>query len=187
MNPEPLTQQTVPPEYADSVWSRDVGDRLPDDWHTLLLIGPAGTGKTTQLWGLHRAQPCGRVYDGMHPVHVASECSDIDRHRYDWEQLDRLAHFRGALCIDDLGYRRPTDWTIAAVYHLATYRRSHRLKTIWTSNLSHERIAEWYGEPIASRIAGGIVITTGGPDRRMAYAGRIAVKSAETAPGGYHG
>ncbi len=161
-----LDVQAVPYEYRDAEPSKSIRDHLPKKWQSLLLIGPAGTGKTTQVWGLHRKHVRGNENNGRQKIHVISECGDIDRHRYDWSYLDAWAEFKGVLCVDDIGYRKPLDWTLQAIYYLATYRRAHGLRVIWTTNLSVDRLEEYYGAPIASRITGGAVVQTGGEDRR---------------------
>jgi DNA replication protein DnaC len=163
-----LRNQKVPAEYSGAEVSPGIKAKIPKDWQSLLLIGPAGTGKTTQLWALHRKHVTGKELTGRHKVHVISECSDIDRYRYDWDWLNAWAQFPGLLCVDDIGYRSPKDWTCQAIYHLATYRRAHQLRVIWTSNLTLDRLREAYGDPIASRLTGGTVIQTGGPDKRQA-------------------
>lgn len=140
---------------------------MPKDWITLLLIGPAGTGKTTVLWALHKALTTGQEFTGQHPVHVISECGDIDRYRFEWDWLEEWSKFSGRLCVDDVGYRKPSEWTSQAIYYLTNYRRQYKLKTIWTTNLTVEELKEFYGAPIASRLMGGVVIQTGGEDRRL--------------------
>jgi hypothetical protein len=107
------------------------------------------------------------AWGDQHKIHVIGECSDVDRHRYEWEYLDAWAGFAGVLCVDDLGYRKPTEWTFQAIYHLATHRRANGLRTIWTTNLDAARLTEAYGPAIASRLTGGTVIVTGGADRRQ--------------------
>jgi hypothetical protein len=163
-----LKVQKVPHEYRDAVLTPAIKPLMPSDWSSLLLIGPAGTGKTTQLWGLHKALTIGNEFTGDHPVHIISECGDIDRYRFEWDWLDDWSKFRGRLCIDDLGYRKPTEWTFQALYHLSNHRRMHGLKTIWTTNLTIEALKEYYGSAIASRVMGGVIFETGGIDKRTA-------------------
>lgn len=165
---ERLHPQMVPAEYAESTISPALKRLNGKSWQSILLIGPAGTGKTTQLWAMQRRQVTGGEWMGGHKVHVISECADIDRHRYEWEWLEAWAMFPGVLCVDDLGYRKPQEWTVQAIYHLATYRRAHRRRVIWTTNLDEDRLADSYGAPVLSRLAGGEVIQTAGADRRLA-------------------
>lgn len=167
-----LTRQKIPAEFvahARAGVSEAMRERVPRKWKTILLIGPAGTKKTTQLWALHARHVSGSAEaqaPGTHKVHVISECGDIDRYRYDWDWLDAWCDYRGCLCIDDIGYRQPRDWTVQAVYQIATQRRAHGRRTIWTTNLTFDRLREYYGAPIASRLMGGTVVQTGGDDWR---------------------
>lgn len=161
-----LTRQKIPAEYRDCELTPTIKAKMPKDWCTLLLIGPAGTGKTTVLWGLHKALTTGKEFSGQHPVHVISECEDIDRFRFEWDWLEDCAQFPGRLCVDDIGYRKPGEWTLQAIYYLTNFRRKHKLKTIWTTNLSVEDLKEYYGAAITSRLMGGVVIQTGGEDKR---------------------
>ena len=162
-----LTRQNIPPEYKDCKLTPSIKPRMSPDWITLLLIGPAGTGKTTALWGLHKELTTGQEFTGQHPVHIISECGDIDRYRFEWDWLEEWAKFHGRLCVDDIGYRKPSEWTYQAIYFLTNYRRQYKLKTIWTTNLTVEELKESYGAAIASRLMGGVVIPTGGIDKRL--------------------
>jgi DNA replication protein DnaC len=162
-----LHPQTVPAEYAKAEVSPALKALNGTPWQSVLLIGPAGTGKTSQLWAVVRRSVTGREWEGEQAAHLISECADVDRYRYDWDWLMAWSKFPGVLCVDDLGYRKPHDWTIQAVYQIATYRRAHKLRVIWTTNLDRDRLAESYGGPIASRLTGGVVIDTGGADRRQ--------------------
>lgn len=162
-----LTPQECPKEYRDATLSAPL-KAVPKGWQSLLLLGPAGTGKTSQVWALQRKHVRGTEWAGHHKVHVISECGDIDRYRFDWEHLDAWSQFRGVLCVDDVGYRKiPSEWALQAVYYLATYRRAHGLRVVWTTNLDRNRLAEAYGAPIQSRLCGGVVLVTGGADRRQ--------------------
>lgn len=147
--------------------SPGMAGRIPTDWTSLLLIGPAGTGKTTVLWALHRKLVTSDDYWEGPPVYIVSECNGISRCRYDWDTLDELAALEGVLCVDDIGYKKPCEWMIQAAYHLSTERRAHKRRTIWTTNLTREALTEQYGAAIHSRISGGHVLNTGGEDKRL--------------------
>ena len=163
-----LKAQRVPKEYQNAKLAQSVHDVVFNtDWSTLLLIGPAGTGKTTQVWALHRHLIDGTEFTGQHDMHVISECGDIDRYRYEWEWLEEWAKFPNILAVDDIGYRKPESWTTQAIYYLTNYRRQHCLNTIWTTNLEEDKLRENYGAPIASRLLGGIIFPTGGMDKRL--------------------
>jgi DNA replication protein DnaC len=163
-----LKVQRVPAEYQEARIAPSVKEIvLGKSWVTLLLIGPAGTGKTTQLWGLHRHFVKGNEYTGEHDVHIISECEDIDRRRYEWDFVEEWAQFENVLCIDDIGYKKPTDWNTQCFYFITNYRRRHGLFTIWTTNLTVEELKDYYGAAIASRIMGGVIFETGGKDKRL--------------------
>lgn len=163
-----LKVQRVPEEYKSAKLSDTVKKIvLEESWETLLLIGPAGTGKTTQLWGLHRMLVKGNEFTGQHDIHIISECEDIDRRRYEHDYIEEWAQFENVLCIDDIGYKKPTDWNTQAFYFITNYRRRNGLYTIWTTNLTTEGLKEYYGAAIASRIMGGVIFETGGKDKRI--------------------
>jgi DNA replication protein DnaC len=158
-----LKAQRVPKEYQNAKLAKSVHDVVFNtDWSTLLLIGPAGTGKTTQVWALHKQLIDGTEFTGQHDMHVISECGDIE-----WDWLEEWAKFPNILAVDDIGYRKPEAWTTQAIYYLTNYRRQHCLNTIWTTNLEEDKLRENYGAPIASRLLGGIIFPTGGMDKRL--------------------
>lgn len=159
----------IPPEYADAVLSerlREIVQNTPS--MTVLLIGPPGTGKTWNLYGViqhYEARPhLGR------PARLITEAKDIDGSRYDDALLTEWCRFPGVLCVDDVGYRSPTEWTRRAIYAIATERRAWSRPTVWATNLTLDRLAEQYTEAIRSRLAGGLVVPVKGEDRRIATA-----------------
>lgn len=165
---ERLSKPALPKEYATATISDSIRQELRNTkWSNLLFIGPAGTGKTYQLWALHRKWNNKATTPGRHKIHIISECADIDRYRFNYEWLDAWCEFPGTLCIDDIGYRTPGEWNTQAIYAISTFRRQHQLKTIWTTNLSTAEIGNQYTPAIASRLTGGLVIHTGGKDRRQ--------------------
>ena len=164
----PTRYQNVPTSYLEATASDDLRGLGPQ----LALIGPAGSGKTWQLWGLvihHRElRP-----DSPPRIWLVSEALDIEGHRWDQEWLRAVAEFPGIVAIDDLGYRcqrpdsSPSEWAAHAAYVISDQRSSWRRRTIWTSNLTREQIAAAYGPPVMSRICSGGVVEVGGEDRRI--------------------
>ena len=100
-------------------------------------------------------------------MRIESEVGSIRGKRYDREALQELIDYPYWLAIDDIGAVTPNDWVSEAIYHLANERRAHGLTTVWTSNLSPQKIRDAFGAAIASRILGGLVIETSGKDRRI--------------------
>lgn len=171
-----IHHQTPPKDYLQASVSDSIRKRMQGTkWGSLLLIGPPGTGKTHIIWALsQRLHKRDRDWEeetgdrkDLPSSYIVNECAAICRNRYDWGAMGELADYAGVLCVDDLGFMQPSDWEKKAVYFLANERYEKDLKTIWTTNLTMERLTEWYGGAIASRISGGVVIPTGGEDRRQ--------------------
>jgi hypothetical protein len=101
-------------------------------------------------------------------LEIITEVGDIRANRYDRAVLDCWASTERWLAVDDIGAMEPNEWVREAIYHMANERRAHSRTTIWTSNLSPQKIRDTFGGAIASRILGGAVIETSGADRRMA-------------------
>lgn len=68
---------------------------------------------------------------------------------------------------DDVGVQRSSDYTIEAWYNVINYRYSHKLPTVFTSNLSLKEISAFMTDRIASRLASGTVFELKGVDRRL--------------------
>jgi len=100
-------------------------------------------------------------------LEIITEVGDIRAMRYDREALDSWVNSRYWLAVDDIGAVDPSEWVREAIYHLANERRGKGAPTIWTSNLSPQKIRDTFGAAIASRILGGAVIETDGADRRL--------------------
>jgi len=91
----------------------------------------------------------------------SSPCSEEDLIRR-FADLDILV-------LDDLGAEKNTDWAMQTLYLIVDRRYSDMRRTIITSNLALDGIAERVGERIASRVAGMCrIIRLEGNDRRIA-------------------
>ena len=165
----PSRWQVTPPIYAEATPSEALRGKGPQ----LALLGRAGTGKTWQLWGFKAHQQAKADPMRRPCMWIISEAADIEAHRWNVEWLTAVAEYDGILAIDDLGYRcqrpdsEPSEWASHAAYVIADARVNFRRRTIWTSNLTKERIAATYGEATASRICSCAVVEGGGHDRRI--------------------
>jgi hypothetical protein len=149
------SRQPIPPEYAN--WQLpDAIQSLAGKWNTLCLVGGPGSRKTTQLWTIRRVS--------RDPVHVMSEAADIDAHRFSMPHTEAWSIFRGILCVDDIGYKKPNDWNIQVLYTVLNHRRANGLRTILTTNHEEKKIAEMYGDHIASRMFGDKMLNVGSID-----------------------
>ena len=73
------------------------------------------------------------------------------------------------LALDDIGSEKATDWALQMLYLLIDRRYSQMLKTIITSNLTLDQIADRLDDRISSRIAGMCkIVSIKGKDRRLA-------------------
>lgn len=113
------------------------------------------------------AQAIERVTDAQTPMAIITEVGHLRAKRYDRAFLDACTSSDDWLAIDDIGAIEPNEWIREALYHLANERRANNRTTIWTSNLTPQKIRDTFGAAIASRILGGAVIEVDGKDRRL--------------------
>jgi DNA replication protein DnaC len=72
------------------------------------------------------------------------------------------------LFLDDLGTEKASDWAVSTLYLLVERRYSQMLRTIISSNLSLDELADHLDDRISSRIAGMCqVVHMKGKDRRL--------------------
>ena len=72
------------------------------------------------------------------------------------------------LYLDDLGTEKASDWALQTLYLLIDRRYSEMLRTVISSNLSLDELADHLDDRISSRIAGMCeVIKMEGKDRRL--------------------
>jgi len=140
----------------------------------LTFTGPPGTGKTRMAYALRKAL---REY----PDFSAGKCTwarfgflvkklqglagrdAMDEYAY----LKELARDVPFLVLDDLGTEKLTDFTLADVDLLLAEREQWQRRTLVTTNLTLEQIADAYGDRVASRLASGLVVQFAGNDRRI--------------------
>ena len=72
------------------------------------------------------------------------------------------------LVIDDLATERPTEFDINAINELIISREEYAKKTLITSNFNLDKISQFYGDRVASRIDSfGFIFKTEGEDKRI--------------------
>jgi DNA replication protein DnaC len=172
----------IPTEYQGALLPDSLRDVLKRGPLSVALIGPAGVGKTRNLWamvhharravmvneiGTERRDPLAQGLKDRDRVKIITEVGDIRAHRYDRGWLDQQCAWPHWLAVDDIGCIEPNEWVREALYHLANERRAHGRRTVWTSNLTADGLRSTFGGAIASRILGGLVIECGGNDRRL--------------------
>lgn len=114
----------------------------------LLALGDPGTGKTRLM--VHAADAA--VDAGMTfmfataPAYITANKPGGDR-----EWVDRC-FAADLLVVDDLGQERATDYATSEWELLISFRHNEKKATLWTSNLSKQRLLEHYGGRIIDRI-----------------------------------
>jgi DNA replication protein DnaC len=133
------------------------------------LHGPVGTGKTrlvcsilNDLWKAGTRVRFMRVPELM--IRLTPSTSDED------DAAGLIADLTAVpvLCLDDIGATAGTDYTRRMVQVLADARADRGHRTIWTSNLDPDDLAEYLSDTrITSRIHGDCrIVELGGLDQR---------------------
>ena len=137
----------------------------------VFLHGTQGTGKTfmatamLQAWALSGKTGARWTTSPGMLAEIRSTYHPQAKHQ-EMEVIEKYA-LAPLLLIDDIGAEKITDWSVPAQYQIISDRVNWNRKTIITSNLSLDEIAEW-NPRIASRLSGFRVIEMTGEDRRMA-------------------
>lgn len=193
----------IPERYRDAVvtepavieWVREVvgaaaGGRTPSpvvvSGPSLMLLGATGTGKTHQAYGAMAAVSL----SGVACRWMVSTAADIyarlrPRHRVDSEEeFDRYAR-AGLLVVDDLGAAKSSEWTEEVNYRLINHRYSHRLPTLFTSNVPPKDLGTALGERVASRLIEMTcrVVLKGSDRRRTEPIGNTVIQPAPATEG----
>lgn len=134
----------------------------------LMLTGPAGTGKTriaaAACWSMLETRACSYVSVAHAMSRLASSLTDAGR-----VEAIRFFHGTGAVVLDDFDKCRPTDYGKEQIFAAIDTREQHGSPLLVTTNLTPSEIAERFGEPIASRLAGYCeVVEVAGADLRIA-------------------
>ena len=167
----PIEFANARPTHPDVVaWVRARVEGQPTS-PALLIAGEPGVGKTWQAWGAlrelvlaaARANRRCRWRAVSHPV-----LNDLLRPKPDQSHAYALDVYLEAdlLLLDDLGAGRQTDWTGDALLRLVDHRWSHRLPTIYTTNLSKEQLRDASDERVLSRLRDSARVLMTGPDLR---------------------
>ena len=146
--------------------------QIIDRPESLLLMGKAGRGKTYFMHALMRA-----LFElkGL-ALHHLRFLRSVDLDRQLLESMDRyrdtsyLIHTLSDvpfLFIDDFGLERATNKAERDYYDLIDRRTSHERVTVYSTNLTEEKIKSIFGERIDSRLKECAVIHFDGPDLRQ--------------------
>jgi len=137
----------------------------------LLLTGNTGVGKTHQAYGVLRLLVLGAAQANRrcrwrfvtHP-----EMNAELRPKPDDSHTSALGVYLEAdlLVLDDVGAGKSTDWTLDSLIRLVDHRWSHRMPTIYTTNLDADQLGQTVGDRVLSRLADGTVVALSGRDRR---------------------
>jgi DNA replication protein DnaC len=177
----------VPPRYAEAIvtvpeiarWTRQLLTAAAEArpmvpavtrGHSLLLLGPTGTGKTHQAFGIVRAISVSGVSCQWMFVTSADLYAKLrPRARVDSEvEFDRYAR-APLLVIDDLGAAKATEWTEEVNYRLINHRYEYERPTIVTSNVPPRELGAVLGDRVRSRLTEmADFVTLKGEDRRLA-------------------
>lgn len=139
---------------------------------SLLLLGPTGTGKSFQAYGMIRGIALLGILARWRVITAADFYARL-RPRHGVDSEAEFAEYAGAapLVIDDLGAVKNSEWVEEINYRLVNYRYEHMLPTLFTSNLLPGELANALGERVASRLkemAGRVTLK--GADRRYGSA-----------------
>ena len=162
-SPVPLREgQKAPRDQMRTVlavcraWAESFSENSPN----LLFTGAPGLGKTYLSAAIARVaadKGAGVAYDTVTGLLGAFEREKFSRDAD--EQADAASRARqlmscDLLILDDLGTEMPTSFTQSALYTLLDGRLRAGKKTIISTNLDYNGVAERYGAALASRLRG---------------------------------
>ncbi len=139
----------------------------------LYIHGGVGTGKTALACAV--LNDCHKAGQGVRFCRVTDLLRSLVQPDGD-QQFAKLAQVP-VLVLDDVGAQKGSDYARAALVSLYEKRTDNNHRTVWTSNLDLDELADFMGEDarLSSRIAGGAkVISLDGRDYRMAQARKRA-------------
>lgn len=133
----------------------------------LMLTGPTGTGKTriaaAACWSYLEHAPCSYVSVASAMSRLSMRLTDEGR-----QEAVRFFHGVGAVVLDDLDKCRASDYGKEQLFTAVDAREQAGSPVLVTTNLTPSEIAERFGEPLASRLAGYCeTVEVGGVDLRV--------------------
>lgn len=133
--------------------------------HSLMLLGPTGTGKTYQAYGtLRRVAEAGIRNPFWLGGHVSQLLADLRPNGS--ADFDKCAN-APILLLDDIGSERTSPWTEETALRLFNHRYESALPIIVTGNGSWDDIAAYLGDRMASRLVEMCnLVEVRGQDRR---------------------
>lgn len=148
---------------------------------SLLLLGRVGRGKTHQAYGALRALSVSGALAAWKFACAADIYAQLrPRPKVDSEELFRTYLDAPVLVVDDLGAAKNSEWTEEINYRLINHRYENALPTIVTSNVAPARMAEEFGDRVASRLAEMTRrVVLGGDDRRRVPATTPAISGKD--------
>ena len=129
-----------------------------------------GCGKTHVACAIARREAWrGRPFRFVSATNLLLELrsSFSDDSRADEEDVIRKYTSPRLLIVDDIGSEKVTDYVIQSWYSIIDSRYADMKKTVYTSNLSLNELADRFGDRIASRIASGKTVHLTGKDMRL--------------------
>lgn len=155
------------PKYRNATAAMLVPDLagLPTD-ASILLAGPAGTGKTFQAWAWWQRWAGGTESRASRrpQFHTAADLMEMLRRSFSG---DPVVFTDDLLVIDDLGAEKGTEWVVEQLYRIIDYRYRMCLPLVVTTNLSGRDIRDRFGDRILSRLVEACTpIKLAGADKR---------------------
>lgn len=147
------------------------------------LFGGFGTGKTYNVYALAKQLITDdinvwvfnlpRLLNTIRSSFSKQEVYNEDTDNYSYAFVKDMKDIEGLinvdiLIIDDIGAEKPSDWVAETLYYLINSRYEDMRTTIFTSNLSLDKLADRIGDRIVSRIAEMCdVYEISGEDKRL--------------------
>lgn len=160
----------VPPRFKDALAN--------DPRYNALFSGRAGVGKTYAAYGLCRRyveeNPAAKVAACVWPQHLAMVRSGYKRddRRLAADEMEEALSVADLAMIDDIGAEKVTDsnhdWITELLYVILDRRYAYCRSTIITTNLEADKLEDYLGTRLASRIMGMCqIMPLEGEDRRI--------------------